>query len=109
MTTIPSEGGRIQGSEASNRSARITSLDAYRGLVMLALAFEGAGPEAVAKFQNAPWLQALGRQFDHVDWEGAAFWDLIQPSFMFIVGVPVTYSSFSPPSHVITPPTVARH
>ncbi len=109
MTTIPSEGGRTQGSEAGNRSARITSLDAYRGFVMLALAFEGAGPEAVAKFQNHPWLQALGRQFDHVDWEGAAFWDLIQPSFMFIVGVAMTYSYFSRRSQGMSTASVAAH
>src|SRR2546423_1472073 len=109
MTTIPSEGGRTQGSEASNRSARITSLDAYRGLVMLALAFEGAGPEAVAKFPNAPWRQAFGRQFDHVDWEGAALWDLIQPSFMFIVGVAMTYSYFSRRSQGMSAASVAAH
>jgi len=76
---------------------------------MLALAFEGAGPEAVAKFQNAPWLQALGRQFDHVDWEGAAFWDLIQPSFMFIVGVAMTYSYFSRRSQGMSTASVAAH
>ncbi len=109
MTTIPSEGGRTQGSETGNRSARITSLDAYRGLVMLALAFDGAGPEAVAKFQNHPWLQALGRQFEHVDWEGAAFWDLIQPSFMFIVGVAMTYSYFSRRSRGMSTASVAAH
>jgi predicted acyltransferase len=74
---------------------RLVSLDAYRGFVMLALAFDGAGGELVAKFPGTPWLQALGRQLDHIDWEGATFWDLIQPSFMFIVGVAMTYSHFS--------------
>jgi predicted acyltransferase len=34
----------------------------------------------------------LGYQFDHVDWSGCAFWDLIQPSFMFMVGVAAPYS-----------------
>jgi predicted acyltransferase len=34
----------------------------------------------------------LGYQFDHVEWVGCAFWDLIQPSFMFMVGVAAPYS-----------------
>jgi predicted acyltransferase len=34
----------------------------------------------------------LGFQFEHVDWEGCAFWDLIQPSFMFMVGVAAPFS-----------------
>jgi predicted acyltransferase len=74
---------------------------------MLALAFNGAGPEAVNKFQDRPWLLALARQFDHVDWEGATFWDLIQPSFMFIVGVAMTYSYFSRRSQGMSPASIA--
>jgi len=36
----------------------------------------------------------LGTQFHHVKWEGLRFWDLIQPFFMFIVGVamPLSFS-----------------
>lgn len=109
MTTIPSGGERIQGSGASDQSARVVSLDAYRGFVMLALAFDGAGPDAVNKFQDRPWLLVLARQFDHVDWEGAAFWDLIQPSFMFIVGAAMTYSYFSRRSQGMSPASVAAH
>ena len=30
--------------------------------------------------------------FHHVKWEGLHFWDLIQPFFMFIVGVSIPYS-----------------
>jgi heparan-alpha-glucosaminide N-acetyltransferase len=35
---------------------------------------------------------ALAYQFDHAPWVGCAFWDLIQPSFMFMVGVALPYS-----------------
>jgi predicted acyltransferase len=34
----------------------------------------------------------LGYQFEHVPWIGCSFWDLIQPSFMFMVGVALPYS-----------------
>ena len=40
---------------------------------------------------NGLWLYLAG-QTDHVAWRGLAFWDLIQPSFMFIVGVAMPWA-----------------
>jgi len=37
-------------------------------------------------------LGALGRQLEHHPWNGLHFWDLIQPFFMFIVGVAMPLS-----------------
>jgi heparan-alpha-glucosaminide N-acetyltransferase len=34
----------------------------------------------------------LAAQSDHVAWSGCALWDLIQPAFMFMVGVAVPWS-----------------
>jgi predicted acyltransferase len=72
---------------------RLGSLDAYRGLVMVALASRGFGIHATSKNfpDNSVW-QFLGFQFEHVPWVGCAFWDLIQPSFMFMVGVSLPFS-----------------
>ena len=40
------------------------------------------------------WLwSGLAYQLDHVAWGGCAFWDLIQPSFMFMVGVALPFSA----------------
>src|SRR5690348_5430943 len=74
-------------------SQRLVSLDAYRGFIMLAMASGGFGFAQVARQLpgDALW-QFLGFQFDHVTWEGGSFWDLIQPSFMFMVGVALPYS-----------------
>ncbi len=73
--------------------ARLLSLDAYRGFVMLAMASAGLGIPQVAKhFESSDLWQRLAHQFDHVEWRGCAFWDLIQPSFMFIVGVAMPWS-----------------
>ena len=78
-------------------SVRLQSLDAYRGLIMVALAFNGFGLAATARnhLQTDPasgfWREVY-HQFEHAEWAGCGFWDLIQPSFMFMVGVSMAYS-----------------
>lgn len=79
---------------------RLVSLDAYRGLTMLAMASGGLGLHAVAEKlhksgqESAVW-NFVGYEFEHVQWVGCSLWDLIQPSFMFIVGVAMAYSCAS--------------
>jgi heparan-alpha-glucosaminide N-acetyltransferase len=77
--------------------SRLASLDAYRGFIMLVMASGGFGFAEVAKkhFPDNPWWNLLGYEFDHVAWTGCAFWDLIQPSFMFMVGVAMPFSHAS--------------
>jgi heparan-alpha-glucosaminide N-acetyltransferase len=104
---------------APEKPVRLVSLDAYRGLIMLALAAGAFGLGAVAKkteFKDNPRWQAVAFQTDHVEWEGGTLlnlfrhdeksananrlgdwfgggvWDLIQPSFMFMVGVAIPFS-----------------
>lgn len=72
---------------------RLASLDAYRGLTMLLLAFtvpNWGWQETLA--EEHAWLRPLADQVDHAAWRGLTLWDLIQPSFMFMVGVAVPYS-----------------
>jgi predicted acyltransferase len=77
---------------------RLQSVDAYRGFVMLAMASGGIATfECLGRSEDGVVsipLEILIQQFDHVAWRGCAFWDLIQPSFMFLVGVsmPLSYS-----------------
>ncbi|HEY5314347.1 MAG TPA: DUF5009 domain-containing protein, partial [Pirellulales bacterium] len=73
-------------------SARLTSVDAYRGLVMLLMASAGFGIPVVAKTLPDSWWPNIAQQFQHVEWQGCAIWDLIQPSFMFLVGVALPFS-----------------
>ena len=80
-------------SSVATPNPRLASMDAYRGFVMVCLAANGFGLAATSKnFPDCSIMQAAGYQFDHVPWVGCAFWDLIQPSFMFLVGVAVPYS-----------------
>ena len=79
-------------SPAPAASARLLSLDAYRGLIMVSLAFNGFGLAATARNHlkadpDSGLWRAIYYQFEHVDWTGGGYWDLIQPSFMFMVGV----------------------
>jgi predicted acyltransferase len=71
---------------------RITSVDFFRGFTMFLLAGEAAEIyEHFNKF-NSGFMQFLGTQFSHHEWNGLHFWDLIQPFFMFIVGVAIPFA-----------------
>ncbi len=89
----PLAEGRASPTAAALRPARLVSLDAYRGFIMMVLASGGLGFRAVAaRLPGDPLWQFLAFHTDHVAWVGCSFWDLIQPSFMFMVGVAVPYS-----------------
>lgn len=95
MNPIPSlpEMPAVVETPAAARPARLVSLDVYRGFIMLILAADGFGLARAARAhpESEVW-QFLGYQFSHVPWRGCAFWDLIQPAFMFMVGVAIPYS-----------------
>ncbi|MDF1825396.1 MAG: DUF5009 domain-containing protein [Verrucomicrobiales bacterium] len=77
---------------------RLLSLDVYRGMVMLLLASSGFGIAKYAARLEGPFAEWLVFQGTHPDWNsqfslfGLALWDLIQPAFMFIVGVSMPFS-----------------
>ena len=73
---------------------RLASLDFYRGLVMVLLMFEASGLYEYALTLSKPdsFIHSLSIQFDHAQWHGLHFWDLIQPAFMFIAGTAMAFS-----------------
>src|SRR5688500_1605675 len=72
---------------------RLVSLDAYRGAIMLLMASAGLGiPQIARNFPDSALWRFLGYQTEHVPWTGWALWDLIQPAFMFMVGVALPWS-----------------
>lgn len=89
---------------AEEQPKRLMSLDAFRGLVMLAMASSGFALSRVASqvrhvrdgTASEGWWRflwnSLEYQFSHVAWTGCSAWDLIQPSFMFMVGVAMPFS-----------------
>src|SRR5438132_500524 len=72
---------------------RITSVDAFRGFVMLLMMAEVLhfGPMAANFPGNSVWSFLKDHQ-SHVEWQGCSLHDLIQPSFSFLVGVAVPFS-----------------
>ncbi|MEQ6119851.1 DUF5009 domain-containing protein [Reichenbachiella sp. MALMAid0571] len=75
---------------------RLLSLDFYRGLTMFLLIAEFSHLFSVlgSPQLEGTFIHVLAEQLHHVKWEGLHFWDLIQPFFMFIVGVsmPLSFS-----------------
>lgn len=73
---------------------RLMSLDVYRGFTMFLLIAEATGIYSllVAPELDGTLIGWIGRQFHHHPWNGLRPWDLVQPFFMFIVGVALPFS-----------------
>lgn len=72
---------------------RILSIDFFRGFTMFLLVggFSGMFGEVNHETAN-PIIAFLDIQLEHAEWVGLKFWDLVQPFFMFIVGVSMPFS-----------------
>lgn len=78
---------------ASAPPQRLLSLDAYRGAIMLLMASAGLGlPQAAGHHPDSRIWAFIGHQGEHAAWAGCTLWDLIQPAFMFMVGVALPWS-----------------
>src|SRR5918995_6058033 len=74
-------------------SVRLTSLDAFRGATMLFMASEILRIPSLARaYPESTTSRVLASLLDHRAWVGCAPWDLIQPAFMFMVGVSLPFS-----------------
>src|SRR5512137_1396349 len=94
MSAMASESARpVHEQGTTPAPARLTSLDAYRGLVMLLMMAEALNLRQVA--QNIPdsaFWKFLAHHQSHAEWVGCSLHDLIQPSFSFLVGVALPFS-----------------
>ncbi|MCK9411209.1 MAG: hypothetical protein M0Q53_02840 [Prolixibacteraceae bacterium] len=80
--------------QLSSENERILSIDFFRGITMFLLI--GEFSELFGNLTN-PYFDGtivsfIGTQLSHHPWNGLHFWDLIQPFFMFIVGVSMPFS-----------------
>lgn len=73
-------------------SGRLGSLDVLRGFDLFCLVFFQPVFMALAKAMDVPWMKPIAQQFDHVAWEGFAFWDIIMPLFMFMAGASMPFA-----------------
>jgi len=83
-------------SQKDAKQSRLLSLDFFRGFTMFLLIVEFT---LLFDYLTSPQLEGtfiynIGHQFHHHPWHGLRFWDLIQPFFMFIVGVAMPLSFY---------------
>jgi predicted acyltransferase len=88
MTTL----GKPELKQSVTQSERVSSIDFFRGLTMFLLIGESSRIYGHLEHVNNGFVQFLGTQLSHHEWNGLHFWDLIQPFFMFIVGVAIPFA-----------------
>jgi predicted acyltransferase len=78
----------------NQEQSRILSIDFFRGFTMFMLVgeFSEFFSAMVDPSLDGTIISGIGKQLHHVNWVGLHFWDLIQPFFMFIVGVAMPFS-----------------
>src|SRR5512145_1222304 len=78
---------------AAGAATRLLSLDAFRGATMLFMASEILHiPSVARRFPDSGTARFVADVLDHRAWVGCVPWDLIQPAFMFMVGVALPFS-----------------
>jgi heparan-alpha-glucosaminide N-acetyltransferase len=95
MTTVasPSVAPRSQSAVAARPTARITSIDAFRGLVMFLMLAEVMRLWTLQRVYPASRFWAfVAFNTTHVPWQGCSLHDLIQPAFSFLAGASVPFS-----------------
>ena len=80
--------------KTNNVQGRLLSLDFFRGITMFLLIgeFTELFGYLIDPSLKGTIIYFIGEQLHHHPWNGLHFWDLVQPSFMFIVGVAMVYS-----------------
>ncbi|RJP67693.1 MAG: DUF5009 domain-containing protein [Ignavibacteriales bacterium] len=74
------------------KSNRLLSLDALRGFDMFWITGGRELILSIKDYTQWSWLIYISPQFDHVEWNGFHFFDLIFPLFLFLSGVAIPYS-----------------
>jgi predicted acyltransferase len=91
--SIPTPLKSVAAQSPPDAKGRLTSVDAYRGFVMLLMMAEILHLSRVsAAHPDSAFWKFLAWNQSHVEWFGCSLHDLIQPSFSFLVGVATPYS-----------------
>lgn len=78
----------------NSKPDRILSIDVFRGLTMFLLIgeFTHLFSFLIDESLEGSVIYNIGIQLHHHPWNGLRFWDLIQPFFMFIVGLSLPFA-----------------
>jgi predicted acyltransferase len=93
MSTLNQPAATVAEKTAS-AAKRLLSLDFLRGFIMVLLAIESTGIYEYIhdNTRDQSPLNLVFMEFTHHPWHGIRFWDLVQPSFMFMAGVAMAFS-----------------
>ena len=92
-TKIKKSSVTTKDSETVKSDSRLLSLDFLRGLIMVLLMIGETG--FFLKLYTAapaPFTEGLSIQFEHSEWHGLTFWDVILPAFMTMAGTAMAFS-----------------
>jgi heparan-alpha-glucosaminide N-acetyltransferase len=96
MTTVasrPSRGPAQQPSAGVLPVTRVTSIDAFRGLVMFLMLAEAMRLWTLHDaFPSSRFWAVVAYNTTHVPWQGCSLHDLIQPAFSFLAGASLPFS-----------------
>src|SRR6476660_2563249 len=77
---------------------RVSSVDALRGFTMFWIIGADGAAKALAEMLSGKGMipstagNIIAGQFEHAEWEGLRFYDLIFPLFIFVTGVAIVFS-----------------
>ena len=96
MTTIAAASippQSLQTSPVPGVRARVTSIDAFRGLVMFLMLAEAMRLWTLhSAFPGSRFWALVAYNTTHVPWQGCSLHDLIQPAFSFLAGASLPFS-----------------
>jgi predicted acyltransferase len=82
-----------QASTAASTTTRLTSIDAFRGLVMFLMLAEAMHLWTLHDaFPASRFWAVVAFNTTHVPWQGCSLHDLIQPAFSFLAGASLPFS-----------------
>lgn len=76
----------------NHKIERLGSLDVLRGFDLFFLVFFQPVLIALSKAVDTPFTNAIKIPFQHIKWEGFAFWDIIMPLFLFMAGASMPFA-----------------
>jgi predicted acyltransferase len=76
----------------SEQQPRLLCVDALRGFAMFWIIGADTLVHALRGWSNGRFVRRLDQQLEHQEWAGLAFFDVIFPLFLFVVGISLSLS-----------------
>lgn len=76
-----------------SKSDRVLSVDALRGFDMVWIIGGRKIIKGLNEAVDSPLTNWLSAQFEHAEWYGFTFYEIIMPLFLFLVGISMVYST----------------